>query len=203
MEAVRKITLQVRKRKPDGIGSFMPVPSAPISAAETPANQPCPGVKRTQVAKPADCPARVRRPAPQRALATGAISETQPYKVGKGKPPLETRFKPGERRSPGRPKGSKNTSTIAREELDRRVKVKGHKKKLSMREISIKQQVKKAACGDAKALETLLKIEGTLSFSASRMEDADRALPLPVEDHKILEFMRGQIHQSIALEHSK
>jgi len=68
MEAVRKITLQVRKRKPDGIGSFMPVPSAPISAAETPANQPCPGVERTQVAKAADCPARVRRPAPQRAL---------------------------------------------------------------------------------------------------------------------------------------
>jgi Family of unknown function (DUF5681) len=40
------------------------------------------------------------------------------YKVGKGRPPLSTRWKPGQSGNPkGRPKGAKNMMTCFREAL--------------------------------------------------------------------------------------
>ena len=47
------------------------------------------------------------------------------YSVGYGRPPEETRFKPGQSGNPkGRPKGSKNLRTLFAEELRRSVTLK-------------------------------------------------------------------------------
>jgi len=54
--------------------------------------------------------------------ADAGASSPQPttaHPVGYKRPPLHGRIKPGEIRNPhGRPKGSKNTATLAKEELD-------------------------------------------------------------------------------------
>ena len=80
-------------------------------------------------------------------------------KVGFGRPPRRTRFKPGASGNPkGRPKGSKNFSTVIAEELDGRVPVteNGRRTKIPMRKVIAKQLVNKAASGDLKATQTLL-----------------------------------------------
>ncbi len=81
------------------------------------------------------------------------------YRVGFGKPPRTSRFKPGESgNKKGRPKGSKNFATVISDELDDRVPISenGRRRKISKREVMIKQVVNKAAGGDLKAVQTIL-----------------------------------------------
>src|ERR1700683_44940 len=80
-------------------------------------------------------------------------------KVAYARPPRKTRFKSGASGNPkGRPKGSKNFSTVIAEELDGRVPVteNGRRTKIAMRKVIAKQLVNKAASGDLKATQTLL-----------------------------------------------
>jgi len=80
-------------------------------------------------------------------------------RVGYGRPPRKTRFKPGASGNPrGRPKGSKNFGTVIAEELDGQVPVteNGRRTKIPMRKVIAKQLVNKAASGDLKATQTLL-----------------------------------------------
>lgn len=82
-----------------------------------------------------------------------------PYAVGHGKPPRATRFRPGRSGNPkGRPKGSKNFSTVIQQELDARIVVteNGRRKTISKRQAIAKQLVNKAAAGDPRALPILL-----------------------------------------------
>src|SRR5690242_19430483 len=66
----------------------------------------------------------VKRSSPERCLATDNSERDQSYRVGYGKPPPQLRFRPGDSGNPrGRPKGIKNTSTLARELLDRKISV--------------------------------------------------------------------------------
>ncbi len=52
------------------------------------------------------------------------MSTDPSYAVGYGKPPLPTRFKPGQPAKPrGRPRGARNWKTLLTEALDRRVLV--------------------------------------------------------------------------------
>lgn len=77
----------------------------------------------------------------------------------KNKPPLHTRFPKGRSGNPkGRPRGSRNTSEILREEADRLVKLtqKGKTQKVSAREVIIKQQILKAMRGDTRAAGFIL-----------------------------------------------
>ena len=84
------------------------------------------------------------------------------YEVGYGRPPVATRFKPGQCANPkGRPKGSKNLATIAREKLDAKVKVRegGRDRLMSKREIGVTKLVNKfAETGDLKILLALAKL---------------------------------------------
>jgi hypothetical protein len=75
------------------------------------------------------------------------------------KPPLHTRFSKGRSGNPkGRPRGSRNTSEILREEADRLIKLtqKGKTQRLSAREVIIKQQFLKAMRGDTRAAGFIL-----------------------------------------------
>ena len=109
------------------------------------------------------------------------------YKVGYKKPPVATRFKPGlSGNSRGRPKKSKNVSTIVGKEARSLVSIieQGRRKMLSKIEIAIKRLANKAASGDLKALlifiEELRRFESTVDPRAE--ENVTHFSPLTSEE---------------------
>jgi uncharacterized protein (UPF0216 family) len=81
------------------------------------------------------------------------------YKVGYKKPPLHTRFQKGQSGNPrGRPRGSKNLSTLLTDALNEPVVVTedGKRRKISKRELGIRQLVNKFAMAEAQATKILL-----------------------------------------------
>jgi hypothetical protein len=70
--------------------------------------------------------------------------------VGYGKPPQHTRFKKGESGNPtGRPKGSKNLTTLLEKELKQRVVIteNGRRRSITKQEAMVKHLVNKAVFG--------------------------------------------------------
>lgn len=83
-----------------------------------------------------------------------AIRDGLPYKVGFGKPPESTQFKPGNTHGRrGRPKGSENLQTILAEEFDAKIEVNegGKRRKLSKRRVGFRQLANRVASGETKA----------------------------------------------------
>jgi hypothetical protein len=81
------------------------------------------------------------------------------YKVGYKKPPLHTRFQKGQSGNPrGRPQGSKNLSTLLTDALNEPVVVTedGKRRKISKRELGVRQLVNKFAMAEAQATKILL-----------------------------------------------
>jgi hypothetical protein len=76
------------------------------------------------------------------------------YEVGYGKPPVATRFKKGNAANRrGRPRSSKNLATLLEHALDEPVAIaeKGERRKLTKRDLVIKQLVNKSAEADLRA----------------------------------------------------
>lgn len=87
---------------------------------------------------------------------------TSSYEVGFARPPKHSQFKTGQSGNPrGRPPGSKNLTTLLREELDQKVQVteNGRSRVMSKRRVAVRQQVDKAVKGDAKAFNVLVKLD--------------------------------------------
>ena len=81
------------------------------------------------------------------------------YAIGYKKPPAETKFKPGQCGNPkGRPKGSKNLTSILESEINALIPIteNGKRKKISKMTAFIRQAVNKAANGDPRALIIIL-----------------------------------------------
>jgi uncharacterized protein (UPF0216 family) len=81
------------------------------------------------------------------------------YKVGYKKPPLHTRFQKGQSGNPrGRPRGSKNFSTLLTDALNEPVVITedGRRRKISKRELGFKQLANKFAMAEAQATKMLL-----------------------------------------------
>jgi uncharacterized protein (UPF0216 family) len=81
------------------------------------------------------------------------------YAVGYKKPPLHTRFRKGRSGNPrGRPRGSKNFSTLLADALNEPVVVTedGRRRKISKRELGFKQLANKFAMAEAQATKMLL-----------------------------------------------
>jgi len=122
------------------------------------------------------------------------------YEVGYGKPPMRTQFKPGQSGNPkGRPRGSKNWRTLAREALDDQatVRIGGRKRRLSHRELGVRKQVQKMiAIGDHKSFQTLMQMDE--EEAAARAGDGSVPTPTPLspEDRnqlkQYLDLLRGQ-----------
>jgi hypothetical protein len=88
-----------------------------------------------------------------------ASNNERPYEVGFGKPPKETRFRPGKSGNPtGRPKGRRNLATVLEKSLQERVVINenGTRKVVTKLEAAVKQLVNKAAGGDLNALRHLI-----------------------------------------------
>jgi hypothetical protein len=88
------------------------------------------------------------------------------YKVGKGRPPAATRWKPGQSGNPrGRPRGSKNLETILSEALNEKIRVqeKGRSRSMTAREVIGKRIVHAAMKGDLKSINLLLTHDSKVS----------------------------------------
>jgi hypothetical protein len=84
------------------------------------------------------------------------------YEVGKGRPPLSTRWKPGQSGNPkGRPKGAKNLATIFNDALKQTLQIqeKGKTRNITVREAIVRRVVNEALKGNIKATEYVLAKE--------------------------------------------
>jgi hypothetical protein len=82
------------------------------------------------------------------------------YEIGYGKPPKKHQFKPGQsgnRR--GRPKGTKNTATLLREILDRKIELRigPSVRKITVREGILTRITDRALKGDTKSADFVLR----------------------------------------------
>jgi Family of unknown function (DUF5681) len=78
------------------------------------------------------------------------------YEVGYGKPPVATRFKPGQSGNPaGRKRGSLNINSILKKAMSEVVVVneRGRSKRLTKMEVAVRQIINKAAAGDINAFK--------------------------------------------------
>jgi len=87
-------------------------------------------------------------------------------KVGPGKPPRHTRFKPGQSGNPsGRPKGSKNFATILQQQLRKKVTitVDGKPKRVTIQEVIARRLANDSMKGTTKAMELLIRLTSAKS----------------------------------------
>lgn len=110
----------------------------------------------------------------------------QDYDIGYGKPPKDTRFKPGSSGNPrGRPKGSRNLSTDLQEELSERIPIRedGKQRRISKQRAVIKSLIAKALKGDTRAASTVLELVQRLFPPEDASQDTEH---LTQADQEIL-----------------
>ena len=130
-------------------------------------------------------------------MADSEEPKPEGYTVGYGKPPVGTRFQPGQSgNAKGRPKGIKNFGTALEEELKSRVAINenGKRKTITKREAIAKQLVNKSASGDLKATSALLS-EVRLRESVS--DTAPLAAPGTSRDEVTMENILKRIRQTM------
>jgi Family of unknown function (DUF5681) len=106
------------------------------------------------------------------------------YEVGFGRPPKDTQFRKGHSGNPkGRPRGSRNASTLLDEALKERVIVSenGRRRSVTKLEAILKQLVNRAAQGDHRATQLLLahQIPRIDEHEPTRSAIAERSRPAP------------------------
>ena len=108
------------------------------------------------------------------------------YKVGYGKPPEHSRFKPGQSANPaGRKKGVPNFKTDVENTLHLPVQLSesGKTKRVSTQQAVLARLKQMAGAGDARALDAALKLVIELDDEA---ESSGAAGPMDAVDHAIL-----------------
>ena len=123
--------------------------------------------------------------------------KNKPYDVGYGKPPQDTRFKPGQSGNPkGKPKGAKNLATIVDNAINEKVVVieNGRRRKRSKMEVAITQLTNKAATGDQKALTLLLPL---VQIIEGRAEADAASTPINTDvDDQVMVHIMERVRQS-------
>lgn len=82
-------------------------------------------------------------------------------RVGYGRPPLSTRFRPGQSGNlRGRPKGARNLSTVIASALSERVTIteNGRRRRITKFDAAVKQLVNRAAAGETRATQLLIQL---------------------------------------------
>ncbi len=106
------------------------------------------------------------------------------YDTGYGKPPKHRQFEKGRSGNPkGRPKGSKNLTTIFHDVGRQKIKVtdNGVTREITKFEASAMQLLNKAASGDMRALNTLVPWVRTFQ---EVVDDTEKLAPLATEDDR-------------------
>ena len=132
-----------------------------------------------------------------------AAEATDDYEIGRGKPPRHAGFQKGRSGNPkGRPKGSKNLATLLNQALDEKVYVTedGVRRRVTKRELVIKQLVNKSATADLRAIKQLTDI-------VERVEPRSGPSPAPAEppqltatDREVIELFVARLRRQIAAE---
>lgn len=94
------------------------------------------------------------------------------YEVGYGKPPVETQFKTGQSGNPkGRPKNSKNFSTMMEEELNELMVIvsNGRRRSVPFMRVAVKQLKAQAIGGSLKAIITILQLAEKYGFDREQV----------------------------------
>src|SRR5215203_5373449 len=136
--------------------------------------------------------------------ADGALArQTEPAeeKVGYGRPPVSTRFKPGRSGNPrGRPKGSKSLDQVLRQALDRRVPDprRGGRHTVSMIELIVEGLVFAAAKRDPRMVRLLLALMDRYAPSETPKVDPEE---IRAADREILDEFVASI--TAALDRNK
>ncbi|MBN8485012.1 MAG: hypothetical protein J0L50_09555 [Sphingomonadales bacterium] len=97
------------------------------------------------------------------------------YTVGYGKPPMATRFKPGQSGNPkGRPKAAKGLGAIVRDTLTQKVAVRtaAGEKRISRIEAALHKTLELAMKGNPRALTQVIKLYGDAVPEAKPSVDA-------------------------------
>jgi hypothetical protein len=108
------------------------------------------------------------------------------YEVGYGKPPKETRFRPGQSGNPkGRPKGAQNLTTDVKEELEEKIVVTegGRPRPMTKQRAMIKSLMAKALKGDSRAVHVLVGLKLGLDQAEGAKPDEEL---LTEEDREVL-----------------
>ena len=136
-------------------------------------------------------PKNLKSREPATSLPAPQGSSKTPYEVGYKKPPRSSRFQKGVSGNPkGRPKDSKNLSSIMEKLLDQPVAIviDGVKKEVSGREAIATRIFQKALSGDAKSIEILRETDRTLMQEMINLQEAELAQEISSEaDQEILE----------------
>ena len=93
------------------------------------------------------------------------------YQFGYGRPPPDKRFKKGQSGNPkGRPKGSKNLTTLLAQRLGAKVviRVNGKEKRVTMREAIAMRLCESALKGDHRATLTIVQLDRAEFTCANR-----------------------------------
>lgn len=107
-------------------------------------------------------------------------------KIGYGRPPKKSQFKPGQSGNPkGRPKGSVNLATDLSSELGELISVKenGRTRRISKQRALVKSLAAKALQGDIRALTTLLTLQ-------TRIPSETNSPVLPILEAGELDILR-------------
>jgi Family of unknown function (DUF5681) len=115
-------------------------------------------------------------------------------KVGYGRPPISTRFKPGKSGNPrGRPKGVKSIGTLLEEALARRVTVheSGRDRKMRTQDIIIQGLVNDAARRNPQAVKLLFALMERYGQSGEALIDP---ASLQADDQAIIESYFASVH---------
>jgi hypothetical protein len=117
------------------------------------------------------------------------------YEVGYGRPPLHSRFRPGQSGNPaGRHKGVRNLGTDVRRTLKVLIKVKhgDQSRKISTQEGLLMVLREKALKGDSRALDRLLELAGRFNNEPAETE----LQALSADDSSILSAYAAEISRA-------
>lgn len=121
----------------------------------------------------------------------------QPYDVGYGKPPKEGQFVKGQSGNPyGRPRYKPTASSLVTKALNEQIVIveNGTQKIITKFEAIFKQLVNKAASGDSKALQVLLRFVSQIE--ADMVRDEALGFLSAEQDKKLIEDAFGRFMAS-------
>lgn len=120
-------------------------------------------------------------------------SAKQDYVVGYGRPPKETRFKPGQSGNPkGRKRKPKSVQAQMHSVLSKKINITegGRTRRLTLQEVMLRNIANKAAKGDLRAANFVL---GLINSDAAAQSDTIDEAKLSAEDQALFEQMMTEL----------
>jgi hypothetical protein len=209
-EKTRNIRVRHRMRPPSLISSTDPSIRPPeVEAINSPKTETTSNDIGVPPVAPATSSENDAVPAADRGAANDGRPQRRPgeYSVGKGKPPLHTRFKPGQCGNPkGRPKGAKNVKTVALEILMRKMPATINGKKSNIIGFGglLEKQFAVGLGGSLKSAVFMLEKAGLLAPAQGQGEGADPSAappdPLLEPQQDILTFYKRDLLEAAGVD---